>query len=265
MGRLRRWSAPGKWMRERRELHGLTSRQVDRATRQIAKLNGDDGLHVSRSYLRNIELGHSMPSRQRMRSLAEVYGEDLAEVGRHYLLLLPSSSLGPNHLIKNEKERQLVLAVAREFRSTATRVLTPAEEARVIPAGWSEHVDEKHIRYGIVGTEDHRMGEFLAADYLVTIDCDEKTIQEETLPEIHQERPIHMFLTDEGYICCWAYRKRGKLKLVTYQGGGEHEAPSEKASDVDIIGRVICAWCLPRDETRETDGSPDGKPKADAS
>src|SRR5207302_10258764 len=123
MGRLRRWSAPGKWMRERRELRELTPGQVDRATRQIAELNANPGFHVSRSYLRNIELGENMPSRQRMRSLAEVYGEDLAEVGRHYLILLPASSLGPNHLIKNEKERQLVLAVAREFRSRATRVL----------------------------------------------------------------------------------------------------------------------------------------------
>jgi len=78
------------------------------------KLNGDDGFHVSRSYLRNIELGESMPSRPRMRSLLR-YMARLPRNGETVrILLTSSSSVWPKPLIDNQEERRVLLAVASD-------------------------------------------------------------------------------------------------------------------------------------------------------
>jgi transcriptional regulator with XRE-family HTH domain len=269
MGRRRRWTQQGEWMRDLREKRGLNPREVERETGTIAELNRDDSFHVSRSYLRNIELGESMPSRPRMRSLAQIYGQAAEEVGRRYGILLISSSSGlgrPNHLIDNEEERRVLLAVVSRFRSKQTVLLDEVEDAQVIPAQWREKPGGK-LRFAVIGTEDDSMGELLPAGSLAAIDTQQKTIDEGPWNTV-ADRPIYLVSQDDVrlHICCFAYQVGSTLTLLSYQPTGTHEVAHKKTpKDAEVVGRVVRVWQLPRDDGTQVGAARHGMPKAGAS
>ncbi len=72
--------SPGDRLRARREQHGLSLRDVQRASARIAKelRNGSFNLPVSRLHF--YETSHSTPSAYRLYTLARLYGCKLSEI-----------------------------------------------------------------------------------------------------------------------------------------------------------------------------------------
>jgi len=265
-----RWAEPGRSMRKLREQCRLTRSKVARQTEEIAARKQDPSFHVSRSYLRDIELGNCAPSSYKLEALALIYNQGHEELLKLYgvtredggkLFTSFLSSSGSKLAIDVEEERRMLLAVAGRSRSKETRLLDMAEERLVIPAQWREFLEGK-LRFAVIGTEDDSMGKLLSADCLVAVDTTQKTIEKGPW-ETDAERPIYLAWRNKGnpHVCCWAYQVGSTLTLLPYQPIGEREVTHWKApTDAQIIGRVVHAWRLPLD-VPQASARPDGKPK----
>jgi len=78
------WAKQGHRMRRLREQCGFNQREVDRRTDRIAQQKNNKALHVSRTYLRDIERGTSVPSMDKLKALALVYEQDHEELVKPY-------------------------------------------------------------------------------------------------------------------------------------------------------------------------------------
>jgi transcriptional regulator with XRE-family HTH domain len=257
---LGRWAEQGRSMRELREKSDLSQRDVERQTDKIVRKRKDPRFHVSRAYLQDIELGKCMPSSCKIEALALTYEQDndhellklygvTREEGGKLFTSFPSSS-GSNSkpAIDAEEERRVLLAVVGRFPAKETLQLKDAEAAQLIPAHWREFLGGKHVCFAVIGSEDHRMGKVLPAGCLVAVDTNQKTIDEGPW-ETDADRPIYLVWLPKLYVCCWAYQVGNTVTLVPYQPSPKYETEPWKMSKAFVIGRVIHAWRLPRDET----------------
>ncbi len=276
---LGRWAEQGHWMRELREQCGLNRSDVEYRTDQIARRRDNHGFHVSRAYLRDIELGNCLPGFYKLEALASLYRRSPKELLKRYGVEVeereglfspfpPSSGPGPNPVSADEEERRVLLSVASGFRSEKTLLLTEAEDALVIPAKWRESLGGKSVRFAVIGTKDDRMGELLPAGSLVAIDIDQKTIEEAPTWRTEADRPIYLVWQDDAspHVCRWVYQVGSTLTLLPYQATRDREVMQLKTpKHALIIGRVIHVWRLPRADVPQAGAAPDGPKKADAS
>jgi transcriptional regulator with XRE-family HTH domain len=257
------WVKEGLEMRRLREMQGLSRSQVEPETLRVVSRTGIRGFHVSQAYLRDIEDGHCVPGALKLVSLAEVYGQRPERLVRFYEVVraedknrftsFPSSAGSVSNPAVDEGEQRRVLGkVARKYRSKIVRVLEKYEDVEVIPTSWREKLGGKQIRFAVLGTDDHKMGKILPPDSLLAVDTQQKTIDESEEWPTDAERPVYLSSTEDGHVCCWAYRVGSVLTLLPYQANSLRPAKWYKTpTEAEISGRVICAWRLPPDDALE--------------
>ncbi len=251
-----RWAKEGRDMRKLRQQLELTQREVERRTLRLVRRTGEDAHHVSRAYLRDIELGNCRPSSRKLEALAKTYEKEFQELlniylpqieGRNLFNSFPSSSgsVSDPAVENREKGGQVLWKVAKEFTCKTSRLLLADEDARVIPAGWHESLGGKHIRFAVTGTDDYKMGKLLPGHCLVAVDTRQKEIEESDEWPTDAHRPIYLVAMERGYVCRWAYKVGDMLTLLPCQAKSDRAAKSYKTrSKAEILGRVIHAWRL---------------------
>jgi transcriptional regulator with XRE-family HTH domain len=254
------WEDAGRWMRELREKCGLSPSDVDQETEKIKVITNVEDFHVSRQSVTDIENGKYRPSISRLRVLAKVYKQEASEIASWYGMLFAPllTDADPNRIVGEWREvEQVLLEVAWKYRSTATRVLT-GEDASVIPAGWFKVLGISNSCVAVTGTKDRRMGKFLPPRCLTVADRDQ-TIVELGPWASPALRPIYSSLAEEGHVSSWIDREGGKLKLHFSHPSAEGAATSRNPSGkIDIIGRIVRAWQLPRADSPDKDNSAAG-------
>ena len=267
---LGRSAETGRVMGKLREECKFTPSQVAQKTEEIAEREEDPRFHVSRQYLRDIELGNCVPSSYKLEALALVYNHDLQELLAFYEVTRENegklftswlSSNGSKVVIDAEEAGQVIFTVAGRFRGEGTVLLTDGQNRELMPARWNEMLGGK-ARFAVIGTQDNTMGKLLPPDCLVVVDTGQKTLDEGPW-ETEEERPIYLAWRNKGnpHVCCWAYHVRNMLTLLPYQANSGQPAKSYKTpAEAEIIGHVIHAWHLPRDASQAA-ASPDRKLK----
>src|SRR5947207_10712927 len=87
---------PGERLEAIRRRHGISTRQVEKCSRQIAKAEGSAKFYISNAWLSQIEATGAVPSVQKLFSLSVIYrisfvdllylfGIDLERIGLHQL------------------------------------------------------------------------------------------------------------------------------------------------------------------------------------
>jgi transcriptional regulator with XRE-family HTH domain len=271
-----RWAMQGQWMRELREQCKLNRSEVENRTDGIARRTNNKSFHVSRTYLRDIELGNCVPGFHKIEALAVVYSRGREELlerygvtreGRLDLFRSFPPPSGPNRAAEgvDEEELRFLVSIARRIRSKETRLLNETAEALEIPTKWRERAAGISVRFAVIGTQDDTMGEVVPQGSLVAIDVEQKAIDGSAEWSVDADRPVYLVWLEDLYVCCWAYQEGNTLTLIPHQPTAHRPVMHLKTpKQAIIIGRVIQVWRLPLDDVALLDTFLDGK-KAEVS
>jgi transcriptional regulator with XRE-family HTH domain len=255
MTRSERNLRAGAKLRRIRERLGLSVRNVERISHELARERHNPFLALSRTWIADVETGRFVPGSFKMASLAEIFGLDLYEIHRLYGVP-PDGDITKQH---------------PAYRPTTTQLLAPREQIGTVPAKEEKSLESMDIQetnlvtgfvniwgsvpvpilrrfalqqslYGYIGTEDKSMAPLLPPGSFVQIDPKQTRIKKgpfkKSSSESHFARPIYFLDIRNGYKCGWCEVKEGVLILIPHPDSGEQTQTFRYPSEVSVVGRV---------------------------
>jgi len=237
---------PGEKLKRVREKLGLTYRDVEKASQQLAADHSNDEFTIALSRLSDIEHKDTAPTIFRLYSLCAIYRLDLfdllgwyrvpadsiaADIFRtphaqtHAVHLQPRSSVTVPHPIDVEFDLGRTTFLSHLVRRWGRAGL-----------GLLNGMDMKRHRYGLIGLEDWSMYPVLHPGSLVLIDDRRRRIANSGWSS-EIDRPIYFLEHREGYRCGWC--SSGDGKLIYQPHPASHQQPEVFASGtIDVVGQV---------------------------
>jgi transcriptional regulator with XRE-family HTH domain len=241
----------GASLRRTRERLGLTLREIEEATLEIASAENNTDYFVSIARLNQIENDGSLPSIYKLYSLAvvlhlgleeilELYGMTMAKMEAHrsrmpltrtHLLAMESGD--PNRTI------QFPIRFDAGFKPEKTVFLSRLIEAwGEIPVALLASLDVKRHRYGYIGLEDRMMAPLIRPGSIVQIDDSRKRVVNHGWAT-ESERPIYFFELRYSYECCWCYARGRELTLVPHPLSPRGPRTIRVPDDGEVLGQVV--------------------------
>jgi transcriptional regulator with XRE-family HTH domain len=235
---------PGLRLRQTREALGLTYRDVERASYQIAVNRGrpDFILHISR--LADIENRGVVPSLHKLYSLAAILHLDPAEIAAWYDAPLrqtfsEGASFPPPRTSLSSFPVPPVFGYGPDgLASDATQLLT-RRPATVVPMPQvdSAAANAKH-KYGYVGLSDRRMMPLLRPGSTVLIDTTLKQIEDAEWSSEY-DRPIYFVEIRNGYRCGWFQKDKSRLIMQPHTLSRCAPEAWRTPEEAEIVGQVV--------------------------
>ncbi|HET7107250.1 MAG TPA: helix-turn-helix transcriptional regulator [Candidatus Acidoferrum sp.] len=235
---------PGLRLRQTRETLGLTYREVEQASYEVAAKRGrpDFILHISR--LADIENRNVVPSLHKLYSLAAIYHLSPFEISAWYEApfqqTFEDGSAFPaprTHL----HEFPVNYALNRQFASKpgfdSTGLFSEqADNVRRFPGLSAE--SSIRFRYGYIGLSDRRMTPLLRPGSMVVVDTTAKSIDGEDW-NTEYDRPLYFVETRGGYRCGWFLKLKSRLVMQPHMLS--HCAPEawRTPSEAEVVGKVV--------------------------
>jgi transcriptional regulator with XRE-family HTH domain len=235
---------PGLRLRRLRERLGLTYRDVERASFQIALKRGrpDFILHISR--LADMENNNVVPSLFKLYSLAAIYHLDPVDLSAWYeapfqQTINDGASFPPprTHLAECLLPPPTPIHGEGIKNTDATalfgRLPSALENFPGIPCDC-----RKRLRYGYVGLSDRRMVPILRPGSVVIIDTSLRSIDDSTWSSEY-DRPLYFVELREGYRCGWFHKNKSTLIMQPHTLS--HCAPEawQTPDEAELIGQVV--------------------------
>ncbi|HET6929239.1 MAG TPA: helix-turn-helix transcriptional regulator [Candidatus Acidoferrum sp.] len=232
---------------------GLSVRDVERLSMDLARDRHNPYLSFSRTWITDVENGRFVPGSFKMASLSEIYGMDLAEIHKLYGLSRDITQERPvfrppkTHLLIPTKEPTEGEASAEdssaEMRIEETSLLTGIVDVwGSVPVPLLRRFALRQCLYGYIGTEDESMAPLLPPGSFVQIDAKQNRIRKgpfkKSSSESHFARPIYFLDIRTGYACGWCELKDGVLTLVPHPDSGVETRTFRYPSEVSVVGRV---------------------------
>jgi transcriptional regulator with XRE-family HTH domain len=237
---------PGEKLKQVREKLGLTYRDVEKASQEIAAAHENDEFTIALSRLSDIEHKDTAPTIFRLYSLCAIYRLDLCELlawyrvpaeaiagdvfrtphaQTHALHLQPRSNVTVPNPIDAELDMNRTSFLNHLIRRWGKTGL-----------GLLNGLDMRRHRYGLIGLEDWSMYPVLHPGSLVLIDDRRRRVANSGWSS-EIDRPIYFLEHRDGYRCGWCSTADGKLTLQA------HPASQQKpevfaAGTIDVLGQV---------------------------
>lgn len=235
---------PGLRLRQARERLGLTYREVEKASVEIAAKRGrpDFILHISR--LADIENRNVVPSLYKLYSVSVIYHLSVAEISGWYEAPFPEtfqdgqSFPSPRtHLSEFLSPKEMPVLGEKVRNPQATDLLSQLPAAIGSASSW-EKPRVGRYRYGYIGLSDRRMVPILRPGSVVLVDTAICKI-EETDWNHEYDRPLYFVELREGYRCGWFHKE--KTHLIMQPHPLSHCAPEawRLPEDAEVLGRVV--------------------------
>lgn len=235
---------PGSRLRQTRERLGLTFRDVERSSYQLASLRGrpDFIIHISR--LAAIENYGTVPSPHKLYALAAIYHLDPREVFQWYEVPLElhfadgAELPAPRtHIAAPPNALRLPLKFDPAFDPRRTELLSRMVEA------WQElesvlFTKRGKFLYGYVGLDDHMMEPLLLPGSLVLIDPTRRQVRSNGWKN-EFERPIYFVETRDQYLCAWCVQEPKRLILQPHSLSPCAPVILRHPDEGEIVGQVI--------------------------
>jgi transcriptional regulator with XRE-family HTH domain len=251
MGPNRPYLEAGQRLKDVRERLGLSTRDVQRKSEQIAVEKRNQEYHISHAWLTDIEKGRFMPGFFKLYSLSAIYdrsfteitsyfGMRIADLGRDRALIgVPRTYLVPEEAEGGENQTvSLPVELRPEFRFEKTNLLSKVvEKWQEIPIGLLQHLDLRKSLYGYIGLEDLTLYPLIRPGSLVQIDPNQRKV---TLAQWRTEfeRPIYFIEVRNGYLCGWCEIEKGQLVVIPHPQSRQSIRQFAHPSQAEVVGRV---------------------------
>jgi transcriptional regulator with XRE-family HTH domain len=238
---------PGERLKRIREKLGLTYRDVERASQQIADHRRNDDFIIALSRLSDIENKGTIPSIFRMYSLCAVYRLAIDEVLSWYGVPsaeVVSEGLGIQHrathaaAFGHQREVTVPLPLAAALDPTKTTFLSQTVRRwGKLPLSFLNGWQVREFRYGILGTEDWSMYPILHPGSLLAIDDTMRRIGGGKWSS-EMDRPIHFLEHRLGYLCGWCSLHQNRV-TVQFHPSSQKSVAIFDGSEIDVLGQVV--------------------------
>ena len=235
-------------LRVLREKLGLTMRDIETASAQIAVRRNNEEYSIPISRLSDFETKGVIPSIYRLYSLAVIYRKNYRELLAWYGvdLNIPVSDLeiaAPprSHLSSALANTETVhVPVRMDPAFNARKTLNfgrMVEQWGTVPLAYLEQFSKVDYTYGYVGSEDLTMYPILPPGSFIQVNESLNKVVEGGWRSEY-ERPIYFVETRDGYTCCWCTVGREDLILQSHPLSPV-QPKVVRGSQAEVIGQVV--------------------------
>lgn len=240
----------GAKLKEMRVRLGLTTRDVEAKSQQIADERHNREYYLSHAWVTDIENGEFKPSIYKLYSISAIYHVGYTEVLSCFGL--PISDLGRyrasigvprTHLLGGEADLEtaevsLPVQFKPEFQLEKTNLLARVvKKWDQIPVGFLQHLDLHRSVYGYIGLADYTLYPLIRPGSLVQIDASQRKLSAEKW-KTEFDRPIYFVELRDGYVCSWCQVDRGQLIVIPHPHSHQDVRRFDYPSQAEIVGRV---------------------------
>jgi transcriptional regulator with XRE-family HTH domain len=234
---------PGFRLRQARERLGLTYRDVERASYELAARRGRPDFIVHISRLADIENRGVVPGLHKLYTLAAIYRLSPLEIFGWYDVPIEecfhdgaSFPVPQTHLMAAPTSLRIPMKFDPAFDPRRTEFLSRMVEKwgnfeGVLTNGHS------HCFYGYIGTSDRRMMPLLRPGSIVLVDGSVNEIDDGDWTTEH-DRPIYFVEVRDGYRCGWFHREGSRLVMQPHPLSHCLPETWRVPEDAEIVGRV---------------------------
>jgi transcriptional regulator with XRE-family HTH domain len=240
----------GQRLKAARERVGLSTRDVQKRSGQIALEKGNPEYYISHAWLTDMEHGKFVPQIFKLYSLGAIYDKSFTEIASYFGMRIADlgrdrAAVGvpKTHLVDREgdaESQQVSLPVEfkPEFRFERTNLLARVvEKWDEVPVGLLQHLDLRKSMYGYIGLEDRTLFPLIRPGSLVQIDPTQRKISSMKW-RTEFDRPIYFIELRDGYICSWCQLDRGQLMVIPHPQSLQSVRHFDYPSEAEVVGRV---------------------------
>jgi len=254
---------PGLRLRQVRERLGLTYRDVEAASYQLASKRGRSEfvLHISR--LADIENHNVVPGLHKLYALAVLYHLNPLQLFNWYGVPFEECfedglqfAVPRTHLAAPPSGLRVPLRFDPAFDPRRTDFLSRMVERWGHFEGALVKENSRHC-YGYIGLNDRRMVPLLRPGSLVLVDTEMRQIEDEAWATEH-DRPMYLVDVRDGYRCGWFARCDGKLMMQPHPLSRCAPESWNLPDQAEVVGKVIGVvtrlngpWAVPIPESQE--------------
>jgi transcriptional regulator with XRE-family HTH domain len=238
----------GHNLRLLREKLGLTMRDIETASEEIARVRCNEEYSIPISRLSDFETKGVIPSIYRFYSLAVVYRKDLhtilawygvdlsAPVSEYAIAAPPRSHLASALAETQSLEMPVRMDPSFDPRKTLNfgRMI---EQWGTVPMAYLAQFSSVDFTYGYIGSEDLTMYPILPPGSFIQVDESRNKVVEGGW-RAEFERPIYFVETREGYTCCWCTIGREDLILQPHPLSPV-QPRVVRHSQAEVVGQVV--------------------------
>jgi transcriptional regulator with XRE-family HTH domain len=240
----------GERLKELRVRLGLTTRDVEAKSQQIADERHSREYYLSHAWVTDIENGKFTPSIYKFHTFSAIYNRRITELMSYFGLPLSdfnryrmSIGVPKTHILDSGADPDtdkvsLPVRFKPEFRLERTNLLARiVEKWEEIPVGFLQHLDLRKSVYGYIGLEDYTLFPLIRPGSLVQIDASQRKISAEKW-KTEFDRPIYFVELRNGYVCSWCQVDRGQLMIIPHPHSHQDVRRFDYPSQAEIVGRV---------------------------
>jgi len=240
----------GKLLRAERDRVQLSTREVERLSREIATAKENQEYYISHGWLTDAENGSYVPGPFKLYSLSMIYkrpfaqllsffGIHLADLGSDQMgLPLPKTHLIGNPLEKTTLPADIPLDLVDKANLAKTNLVSRMfGEWGGMPVSALRGRHRIYSIYGYVGTEDFTLSPMIRPGSFVEIDSRQTRLERGGWRNAF-ERPIYFVELRDSYACSWCEPDEGRLLLIPYPESPCKVRAVRFPEDAGIIGRV---------------------------
>jgi len=229
---------PGTRLRRARERLGLTFRDVERASYELACQRGRPDFIVHLSRLADIENRDVTPSIYKLYALAVIYHLDPKEVCEWYEVPFQGHfSDGIQMSAAPPAKMRLPIRFDPAFDPRRTEFLNRMVERWGDLEGTFFNQTSKYL-YGYVGLDDVRMDPLIRPGSLVLVDPNLRQVKNLGWKNEY-ERPIYFLELHRQFRCCWCQSEDGKLILIPHPLSSCAPEVYRQPDEVEVVGQVV--------------------------
>jgi transcriptional regulator with XRE-family HTH domain len=239
---------PGEKLKRVREKLGLTYRDVEQASRQIAARRGNDEFAIALSRLADIENKGTAPTIHRIYTLCAIYRLDYEELLRWYgvprnLLESDAAQIGlrSTHAVQFTQVGHANVPRLEDYEIDLQKTTFLSHLIRQwgkLPLNLLNDLDLRPYRYGFIGLDDWSMYPLLHPGSLIAIDQNKRKIAGGGWTS-EQDRPIYFLEHRGGYLCGWCSTVGSNLMVQPHPSSHLLPVIFESSAEIDVIGQVV--------------------------
>src|SRR5260221_2965047 len=245
---------PGQRLRTIRKDLGISARQVEKYSRQIANAERSPKFYISNAWLSQIEAMGPVPSVPKLFSLSVIYrinfvellslfGIDLERIGLHQVEILFPKPPPAKLEVYNEKRTATFPVLLHEgFKVEKTTLLSRIVKIwGDVPISVIRHLDVRNSDYGYVGLRDHTMDPLVPPGSFVQIDNQVREVLRHSSWRTKLHRPIYFVKIPGRESCSWCEPKRNQLTPLPHPPARSQLPPFPLAHNAQSHVRVIAS------------------------